>query len=253
MKQLIVPIAIIIALIAFFVIIDRKEFRRHDDVQTVQSESPISNRKPMVSVPETKPEIEMNPVVETKPAEVKPVVNQSVAEIKTAETNPAAETKADKPAETTPAVAETEDKHAPAAVPVVTPEEAEKLNEFASFLSGVKTTVVEGEIIERSELPDPEQSDYPNCRFTVHFSGNTIKSGEPCPKEFSLIVEGFKDYHILPNNSVKAGDKVLCSIIPFEELPEDYQSTQQSDDLNLYLLENYYLIDYSIIDDYSEP
>ena len=49
MKQLIVPIAIIVALIAFFVIIDRKEFSRHDDVQTVQNESPtpIENQRPL--------------------------------------------------------------------------------------------------------------------------------------------------------------------------------------------------------------
>ena len=58
MKQLIAPIAIIVALIAFFVIIDRKEFRRHG-VQTVQSESLASNRKTLVSVPATKPENEL--------------------------------------------------------------------------------------------------------------------------------------------------------------------------------------------------
>ena len=76
MKQLIVPIAIIVALIAFFVIIDRKEFSRHDDVQTVQSESPTSNRKPTVSVPETKPVTDVKPAVEAKPvAEAQPVTD----------------------------------------------------------------------------------------------------------------------------------------------------------------------------------
>ena len=142
MKQLIAPIAIIVALIAIFVIIDRKEFSRHDDVQTAQSESHPSNRKPLVSVPktksvtdaksaveakpgaETKPLVETKPVVETKPAEVKPV-----AETKTADTKPMAETKTDKPAETKP-VTETrlEEMARPIAVPVVTAEEAEKLN-----------------------------------------------------------------------------------------------------------------------------
>ena len=51
MKHLIAPIVVIVALIAFFVIIDRKEFSRLEDVQTVQRESPASNRKPTVSVP----------------------------------------------------------------------------------------------------------------------------------------------------------------------------------------------------------
>lgn len=141
---------------------------------------------------------------------------------------------------------------APAAVPVVTPEEAEKLNVFAIFFRRVKATTVEGEIIERSELPDPKKSDYPNCRFTVHFKGNSIKSGEPCPKELSLIVEGFENYCILPSNDIKTGDKVICSIIPFEQLPEDYQSTQQADDLELFLLESYYVLDISVVGKYTD-
>lgn len=140
----------------------------------------------------------------------------------------------------------------PAAVPIATPEEAEKANEFALFLATVKKTVVEGEIIERSELPDPQESDYPNCRFTVHFNGNTIKSGEPCPKELSLIVEGFENYRVLPNNDIKTGDKVRCTIVPFDMLPEDYQSTQQADDLELFLLENYYTIAINKISDFTD-
>ena len=36
MKQLIVPIAIIVALFTFFVIVDRREFSHYKDVQTVQ-------------------------------------------------------------------------------------------------------------------------------------------------------------------------------------------------------------------------
>lgn len=280
MKQLIAPIAIIVALIAFFVIIDRKEFSRHDDVQTVQSESPTSNRKPTFSVPETKPVTDVKPAVEAKPVaeaqpvtdpkpvtEAKPKIDAKPVETKPAEVKPVAETKPvetkpaeakpveTKPAETKP-VTETkqEEKPEPAAVPVVTAEEAEKLNEFALFLatSNLKMTVVEGEITERSELPDPQKSDYPNCRFTVHFTGNTIKSGKPCPKELSLIVEGFENYRVLPSNDIKTGDKVLCTIFPFEQLPEDYQSTQQADDLELFLLESFYVLDIKTIKSFTD-
>ena len=65
MKQLIVTVAVIVALIAVFVIIDRKDFIRLDDVRTVQSEPPISNRKPFVSIPETKPAAESMPAAES--------------------------------------------------------------------------------------------------------------------------------------------------------------------------------------------
>ena len=147
MKQLIAPVAIIVALIAFFVIIDRKAFSRHDDVQTVQSESPTSKRKPTVSVPETKSVTEIKPAVETKtvvetkpvteakpvtetkpktdakPTEVKPVAETRPVETKPAEAKPV-ETK---PAETKPQ-SKPEENLLPAAVPVVTAEDAEKLN-----------------------------------------------------------------------------------------------------------------------------
>ena len=103
-------------------------------------------------------------------------------------------------------------------------------------------TYLEGEIVERSELPDPKESDYPNCRFTVHFDGNVIKGGAPCPKEIVLIVDGFENYNTLETDSLKEGDKILCSVIPYETLSEEEQSIQQSDDLNLFSLDNYYTL-----------
>ena len=145
-----------------------------------------------------------------------------------------------------------QDSPVPSAVPVVTPEEAEKLNEYALFLSTVKTTVVEGEIIEKSELPDPQKSDYPNCRFTAHFTGNSIKNGEPCPKEVVLIFEGFQNYTVLKNNEIKKGDKIECRIIPYDVLPEEEQSTQQADDLNIYTLDNYYVLSSNKISHFSD-
>ena len=71
MKQLIASVVVIVALIAFFVIIDRKEFNRHEVVQTVQSESLTSNRKPTVSVLETKPVTKSKSTIESKPVEKK--------------------------------------------------------------------------------------------------------------------------------------------------------------------------------------
>ncbi len=451
MKQLIVPIAIIVALIAFFVIIDRKEFSRHDDVQSVQSESPTSNRKPTVSVPETKPVIDVKPAAGTKPVEMKPVVETKPAEVKpVAETKPAVETKPvvetkpaeakpveAKPAETKPvAQSKPEENLLPAAVPVVTAEEAEKLNaeaivafeilekirakqrkrlddgygltysdvfnggrdislskaneehllnkgydleEFkkrqipqvwsidfstipsdalfqnveggfkvisdqgllrlickrfdgmrSSFIfefsikndgdsdceisfgihnSGlVKSgyivlasdkisageikqfeaelsvfdqltsiaptlavrgsailesfnvyqklhddfTIVEGEIIERSTLPDPKDTDYPDCRYTAHFVGNAIISGLSCNKELSLSIDGFHNKSILNTNSLKVGDKIKCAIVPFDSVPDNLASIQEADELSLFTLDNYLATTIQKISSYTD-
>ena len=448
MKQLIIPAVIIVALIAFFVIIDRKEFTRHDDVQTVQSESSTTNRKPTASVPETTPAIDMKTAAETKPAETKPVIEtkpvaetkpgteakleteaQPKTEAKPAETKPVAETKIveTKPVAEAKSVTETKPEaktktDIPMAIPVLTREKAEEankdaliyaekhkiktlftrsgmdlinednmnktvsvnipqkyedifrrngvsktmdelstkkiphewvidfnslesdcdfkptkkgyriyspkgyfkllapqknasntitgisieitcntedthvkigieeyglshpgkilfqeldglhdrecinyeispLNHFDVFRPVVEVqgdatihslrifrkpikdiTYLDGTITERSTLPDPKDSDYPNCRFTAHFIGNTIKAGERVPQEMELIIEGFEEYKIMDTDKIQDGNKVECIVIPFEKLAEEDQGTQQSDDLNLYSLAAYYCL-----------
>jgi len=113
------------------------------------------------------------------------------------------------------------------------------------------STAVEGEVIERSSLPDPQKSDYPNCRFTAHFKGNVIKSGTACPGEIQLVIDGFEDYKILETDKLKNGDKVLCSILPFEALSDEEQSVQQSDELDLFTFDNYYVAAIHVVDDFS--
>ena len=155
MKQLIAPVAIIIALIVFFVIVDRNEFRHNGNVQTVQSEDFTTNRKPSVSLHKTKPVTELKanpgdkepvdnkPVAETKPVEAKP--QSFVTKTESAEAKTLAETDTDKPAGI-----KREEKGKPQAVTFLTPEEAVMANRFALFLSTMQRTVIEGKITERS-------------------------------------------------------------------------------------------------------
>ena len=127
------------------------------------------------------------------------------------------------------------------------------IHSFRIFQKEVKgTTYLEGQITERSELPDPKKSDYPNCRYTAQFEGNVIKAGEACPKELALIVDGFEDFKTLKSDAVKKGDKILCTIIPYDMLSEEEQSIQQADDLNLFALENYYVLAMRKINSYAE-
>ena len=102
--------------------------------------------------------------------------------------------------------------------------------------------VVEGTVVECSVLPDPKKSNYPDCRFTCRFEGNAIFMGKPCPRELQLVLEGFSNYSILGTGTLKAGDKVVCAILPFEKLAPERQTTQQADDLNLFSLESYYAV-----------
>ncbi len=102
-------------------------------------------------------------------------------------------------------------------------------------------TVVEGTLTELSAIPDPKKSDYPDCRFVCRFTGNSIIAGNPCPREFAAVLEGFINYKYKDTKNLKPGDKVRMLVIPFNKLPDRKKSTQQADDLDLFMLDNYYV------------
>ena len=253
MKQLIVPIAIIVALIAFFVIIDRKEFSRHD-VQTVQSESPTSNRNPTLSVPETKSVSELNPAVETKSGiETKPI----------AEAKSVTETRTDKTAEPSVAQTKPEEMAKPAVVPVATAKEAEKLNEdakayvltekeriepFYKFYQDSKLDSVcfQGTIRATSTIPDPEKNDYDNCLYALfieldsYFADKSLNQEMPC--EAIIAVPIMKDKAINRSNIFQLGDKVLCTCAEYDSMPQNIQEIQFSDDIQSFEHQLYYVL-----------
>jgi len=114
------------------------------------------------------------------------------------------------------------------------------LESFKMYRKDIENfTVVEGEITERSILPNPEESDYPNCRYTAHFVGNSILSGMPCNKEIALSIDGFENNKLLGTDSIKAGDKVRCAIVPIDLIPDELASTEEADDLSLFVLDSY--------------
>ena len=113
-------------------------------------------------------------------------------------------------------------------------------------------TVVEGEIVERSKLPDPKDTDYPDCRYTAHFSGNAILSGIPCNKELVLSIDGFRRKKVLPTNKLKKGDRIRCAIVPASSLPSNLASIQEADDLSLFTLDSYLVTTYSVISAYTD-
>ena len=113
-------------------------------------------------------------------------------------------------------------------------------------------TIVEGEITERSALPDPKSADYPDCRFTAHFIGNAIISGLPCNKELSLSIDGFRNKRLLNTASLEVGDKVRCAIVPIEAVPDGLASIQEADDLSLFTLDSYLAATIRKIESYAD-
>lgn len=113
-------------------------------------------------------------------------------------------------------------------------------------------TIVEGTIQDRSLLPDPQTTDYPDCRFTAHFIGNSIASGKTCKKELVLSIEGFHDKMIFPTNGLKQNDKIKCAIVRFDSVPESLSGIQEADNLNLFELDSYLVTSYEMISSFSD-
>ncbi len=119
-------------------------------------------------------------------------------------------------------------------------------------LADAGLTIVEGTLLELSTMPDPQKSDYPNCRMVCLFEGNSILAGSQCPQKFAAILEGFSNYKYKATKNLKPGDKVRMLVIPFNKLPDEKKSTQQADDLDLFMLENYYVIGLSKVWDFRD-
>ena len=113
-------------------------------------------------------------------------------------------------------------------------------------------TIVEGEIVERSVLPAPEETDYPDCRYTAHFVGNSIVSGMPCNKELALSIDGFINKKLLSSSYIVKGEKVRCAIVPIEQVPDDLASIQEADDLSLFSLDNYLMTTFFKISTFTD-
>ncbi len=113
------------------------------------------------------------------------------------------------------------------------------LHKAANQLPANKT-LVEGTIVEHSQLPPATTADYADCRFVCKFRGNGILAGSSCPQEVALVVEGFRNRKYLPSAKLKTGDHIRLLIRPYHALSSSEQMIQQADDLNLFTLASYY-------------
>ena len=127
------------------------------------------------------------------------------------------------------------------------------INEFNVYrYDHQNVTLVDGTIQERSALPDPRQTDYPDCRYTARFEGHSILEGLPCNKEIVLSIDGFIDKKTLPSNELKEGDKLKCAIVRFDMLPDEMARIQEADDLALFGLDSYLLISYETVASFAD-
>lgn len=235
MKQRIVPIVIIVGLIVFFVFVDRKDFNRYNDVQPVQGYNLKSNKKAFSVTTE----------------EMKHVTDEHT----TPETKTELETKHEHAEET---------QLVPFAVPVVTPEEAGRLNQEAiAYASAQKerrepfyrlyeksrfdSFCFQGTIRATSTIPDPEKNDYDNCLYALFVEIDSllseVNSDTKIACEAIVNVPIMKDKEIVQDNKLLPGDRVWCSCTEYDAMPQSIQEIQLSDDIQSYEHQQYFSIE----------
>lgn len=278
MKQRIVPIAAIVSLIYFSLIICHKEINRHNDVQTVQPESAVTKicpvPAPVFASGQTASIAEImykeGNVAEDKTIAVRRalLVGQTNS---TTETTPWGDTSLNGTQTEVLSISEPKN-FIPAAVPVVTAEEAEKLNAeaiekvlaekekrepFFHLYENVslESITFEGTIRATSAIPDPAKNDYDDCLYALFieldsfFAGDALNKELPC--EAIIAVPVMKDKAIIKNNIYQPGDKVICTCAEYDAMPQSIQEIQFSDDIQSFEHQQYYVLTINRINTFS--
>ena len=260
MKSLIVPIALIVALIVCFIIVDRKDLNHHDEMsfKTNQADHPESGIKTAT---------DSDSVSTFRVKEEQATATKSVSVTNSEEMNPVTvqipegEGEASKDEKLPQNKAKNA---APFVVPVVSLEESKKTNvdaeeyavaekekrePFFSFYEGdeLEPVSVEGTIRATSTIPNPEKNDYDNCLFAVFLEIQSIQynsnQSNKILSEAIITVPIMKDKTIIEQNWFVPGDKVSCICADYSNMPQDIQEIQLSDDIQSYEHQQYYAID----------
>lgn len=114
------------------------------------------------------------------------------------------------------------------------------VSKFVIYAAAVRPgSVVEGELLEVSKLPDPATADYPDCNYTAKFRGHQIVRGESVPCDINLVLPGFRNRELSRAAAFKPGDQIRVKLVAFGALPPAGQQISQADDLQLLELESF--------------
>lgn len=262
MKTLIVPVAIITALVAILAIMDRQGFV-HCDTQSVQADKSSISKQSLDSA-ESRSDGRANP---RESSEIMQYPGTDSASAPTA-ASVVLQNNTEKRIEETLAnpipVA--------IAIPVAAQDEAEKLNEeallyaekekekrepFYKLYQGLdKECVVQfqGTIRETSNIPDPTQNDYPDCFYSLFIELDSVLTDNQSSKEIAseaiIIVPIMKEKKTLDSNILIPGNRIICRCAEYEKMPQAVQEIQIADDIQSFDHQQFFVISMDKVTDF---
>lgn len=263
MKSAVYAACLFVLLIVIFVVIDRKDFYfgKDDAIQ----EKITSNRSPAIN--------DLNPLnraTHSKSVE-KEIYGTSP---QTDRDNKSTVSRQGLLKEETSSLTEMDpdpEAFSPVAISVVTAEEAQALNQEALIYAvsqkekrepfynlykdqDLESIVIQGTIRDISIIPDPAKNDYPNCLYSLFIEFNSLltdnSSNKKINSEAIILVPIIKEKSILESNRLLPGNKVLCTCVEYDSMPQAIQEIQISDDIQSFEHQQYYVTRLDLITDF---
>ena len=262
MRHRIMPLAVVVGLIVFFlaiILINRTDFSFHDDNQSKKKKtlSVLSQRSAATTKANSTNASQGSTT--TANSGIKPATASKTEERPAAGTIDTTNAKSD----TLPAAENHSPTSAPVAVPVVSQEKAVEMNAEAKEYAiaakkrepffqlyenvDLESVTFEGTIRATSTIPDPATNDYDNCLYALFielesFVPNKQALSQEMSCEAVIAVPIMKDKIINKDNIFQPGDKVICICAEYDTMPQDIQEIQFSDDIQSFEHQQYYVL-----------
>jgi len=103
-------------------------------------------------------------------------------------------------------------------------------------------SVVIGQVILRSPLPDPKTSNYDDCLYTAEIYVLRIESGKPIQRSITVALPGFLKRTVTESGKYKIGELVHMTLSDIDSVPESVKTMQRSDTLENVSLDFFYAL-----------
>ena len=97
-----------------------------------------------------------------------------------------------------------------------------------------------GEVVERSEIPDPARSDYPDCLFSAALRVQGSGAAVSVPEKIAVLLPAFTGRKLEPSAALKTGDLVRLRVTAEKFVSKDLKSKQRADTLTDFSLPVYF-------------
>ena len=116
----------------------------------------------------------------------------------------------------------------------------------------IDSLTINAKCLKASEIPNPKNSDYPDCLYTTKMEIFNILEGNSSSAEIIAVSLGFQDYIYNRKGIIKEGDFIKLNLKPYSEVSSEIKRLQTVDDIIDFSIPKYWVTDYSFLSEEPE-